>query len=116
MKKFKAMLVIHVLMSVALVLLIAAGVQVGREVASDEVSAGENTTRTISCEVEPLEDHGFTQMADNPEYVCVNPNDFTDFIVVEDKEGTIEPGDVLSVTFLAKNPADILNVKESDGQ
>lgn len=124
MSKFKTILAIHVLISAALVILIAAGVQVGREVVSDvvteqslhEVSTGENTTRTISCEVEPLDDHGFAQMADNPEYVCVNPDDFTDFVVVEDKEGTFELGDVLSVTFLAENPADILNVKESDGQ
>src|SRR5699024_11707613 len=39
---------------------------------------------TFQCEVIPLAGYGFEQVSnDHSEYVCVHPNDYTDFIIVE---------------------------------
>lgn len=51
----------------------------------------------LSCEVQPLEDHGFVQLSEHREYVCVNEDDFTDFVIIEDEHSQHEVGDELTV-------------------
>lgn len=51
----------------------------------------------LECEVEPLEEYGFTQFSQFDEYVCVSPTDYTDFIIIGDEEKTIELGDDMTV-------------------
>lgn len=56
---------------------------------------------TFECEVAPLEDYGFVQFGERPEYICVSPDDDTDFIVIEDKGflniATLNIGDTMKV-------------------
>lgn len=54
---------------------------------------------TLTCEIEPLETYGFEQFSDSTEYVCVNSNDFTDFIIVEDENDEYHVGNTLKVTL-----------------
>ena len=58
-------------------------------------SPSEAVSELLYCEVEPLEAHGFVQMGDYPEYVCVNPADYTDFVVVADTDDSISEGNRL---------------------
>ena len=56
------------------------------------------TTEILECTVKPLDDYGFVQTGDNPEYVCVNPDGYTDFIVIEDDAPvTLDIGDMMRV-------------------
>jgi len=52
---------------------------------------------TFQCEVIPLAGYGFEQVSnDHSEYVCVHPNDYTDFIIVESPNG-LDTGDIMQV-------------------
>lgn len=59
--------------------------------------AGGSDTETFQCEVTPLAEYGFEQVSnDHPEYVCVNPNDYTDFIILESPH-ELDTGDMMRV-------------------
>lgn len=44
-----------------------------------------SSNEIFECEVAPLDDYGFVQSGEHPEYVCMNSHEDTDFIVIEDE-------------------------------
>jgi len=62
------------------------------------------TNEVLTCEVQSLEKHGFSQVSEKyPEYVCVNPGNYTDFVIIEDHGDGYELGTLLNVTISADN-------------
>ena len=51
----------------------------------------------LSCNVQSLEAHSFIQTSEQQEYVCVNHNDYTDFIIIEDENNSINLNDNLII-------------------
>lgn len=56
-------------------------------------------TETFECEVATLDDYGFVQFGERPEYICVSPDDDTDFIVIE-SEFSLDIGDTMKVELI----------------
>lgn len=60
-----------------------------------------SNTEVFECEVVPLDDYGFVQLGEHPEYVCVNPDNDADFIIIEDEallgEDQLNIGDGMKV-------------------
>ncbi|MDY0395398.1 hypothetical protein ACFSMW_13385 [Virgibacillus halophilus] len=53
-------------------------------------------TETFQCEIAALDDYGFEQVGEHQEYVCVNPNDYTDFVVIEN-DSPLDIGDMMNL-------------------
>lgn len=51
----------------------------------------------INCKLENLNKHNFTQLNNHKEYICVNNNDKTDFIIIADEENNLKVNDNLIV-------------------
>lgn len=52
-------------------------------------------SETLTCKVQPLSDYGFIQVSNCPEYVCANPLNKADFIVIEDTNNDYKLNDTL---------------------
>lgn len=65
------------------------------------ISGGGSTVgvEELICKVEPLEHHGFMQVSEFDEYVCVNPSNISDFVVITDEYSEYRVGDLLIVTL-----------------
>lgn len=51
-----------------------------------------NFSGLTMCNVTDLKDYDFEQIGETQEYVCVSPNDHTDFVVIKDYENKYEVG------------------------
>lgn len=54
-------------------------------------------TEVFYCEVASLGEYGFSQISNHDEYVCKNPNDKTDFIILVDEHNNISINDNMQV-------------------
>lgn len=64
---------------------------------------GYGANEIVVCNVESLEEHDFIQLSDNKEYVCINENDFTDFIILEDRYDEFRINDTVKVELNRHN-------------
>lgn len=51
----------------------------------------------LTCEVTPLDQYGFEQQSEFDEYVCANPDDKADFVVIADEHSEYSVGNTLTV-------------------
>lgn len=60
--------------------------------------ATDSNNEVLTCELNDLQEYGFSQWSNYNEFVCVNETDYTDFIILADeqKEG-LQIGDMMSV-------------------
>lgn len=54
-------------------------------------------TETLSCTVQPLSTQGFIQVSGNQEYICANPFNKADFIIIEDPNNEYNLDDSLYI-------------------
>lgn len=94
----------EILLTLLMAIVSQLGVEVTEPIIVEEngymvVQDNDDERQTIVCKLDVLEEHGFYQYSNNPEFACVNEFDSSDVVIVEDEESQFKINDVVFVTF-----------------
>lgn len=65
------------------------------DVYSEKKIQEQKSNHSFTCEIVPLEKYGFEQVSESKEYVCKNPNDKADFVILVDKQKIYGIGEII---------------------